>query len=247
MLNFIRSKRDRIEESIGAGGQGFLAPTGTLSLAKVTIPVVDGEMDLLDIVQHARPNNGLEYEIMQYRYNNAVNISRGLNKIVKAHQLEIPTFYGTLWAKKIDGLTGEEIDYGIVSLRLVTTVGVNFIVDSFQNLVEDENMKFHGIGTGTNAEATGDTALQTELTTQYNPDNTRATGSLTEGASANIFRTVGTNTLDSGTPAITEHGIFSASSAGTLLDRSVFAAINLTGTNGDGLQTTYDFTIAAGG
>lgn len=138
-------------------------------------------------------------------------------------------------------------EYGVVCRKVVTTAGVGFIVDAFQNLVELENMKFHGIGTGTVAEAVGDTALGAELTTQYNPDNTRATGSTTEGASANVYRTVGTNTLDSGAPAVTEHGIFSAASAGVLLDRSVFAAINLDGVAGDGLQTTYDCSFASGG
>ena len=34
---------------------------------------------------------------------------------------------------------------------------------------------------------------------------------------------------------------------GILFDRSVFAAINLNGANGDGLQSTYSFTLASGG
>jgi hypothetical protein len=139
-------------------------------------------------------------------------------------------------------------DHGLVSARVVTTAGVGFIVDAFQNSTEIENMKFHGIGTGTTAEAVGDTALVTELTTQYNPDNTRATGTTTEAA-ANIYQTVATNTLDSGTPAVTEHGVLSqaATGGGVLLDRSVFSAINLNGTNGDGLQSDYRLTLTAGG
>jgi hypothetical protein len=59
--------------------------------------------------------------------------------------------------------------------------------------------------------------------------------------------TVGTNTLDSGTPALREHGVFSASSAGTLWDRTLFASITLDGTAGDGLQSTYQLTCSAGG
>ncbi len=137
-------------------------------------------------------------------------------------------------------------DWGVVCRRVVTTAGVGFIVDAFQNTVEIENLKYHALGTGTNAEATGDTALQTELTTEY-VGNTRATGTTTEGASANIYRTVGTVTLDSGTPAVTEHGVFSAASAGVLLDRSVFSAINLVGANGDAIQATYELTCSAGG
>ena len=158
----------------------------------------------------------------------------------------------------LNGLNFQEwaSDYGIIfkrqrlglaGLKVVTTAGVNFLVDALQGSVEPEILKYHGIGTGSTAEAVGDTALVTELTTEYNPDSTRATGSLTEGASANIFRTVGTNTLD-GTPgaALREHGIFSqaATGGGTLLDRTVYGAITLSA--GDGLQSTYDFTISAG-
>lgn len=138
--------------------------------------------------------------------------------------------------------------YGIVSRKVVTDTGVGFIVDAFQNSVELENMKFHGLGTGSSAEAANETALVTELTTEYT-GNVRATGTTAEGATANIYRTVGTNTLDSGTPALREHGVLSqaATGGGVLLDRSLFAAINLDGTAGDGLQSTYELTLASGG
>lgn len=137
-------------------------------------------------------------------------------------------------------------DYGLLSLRVVTTAGVNFIVDGFQGIANISLMRFHGIGTGTNAESTGDTALQTESTTALTPASTRATGTLTEGASANIFRTVGSNVVNT-TVSATEHGIFTqaATGGGTLLDRSVFSAVGLV--NGNTFQTTYELTIAAGG
>lgn len=144
---------------------------------------------------------------------------------------------------------GQVLDYGVLSQRLVTDAGVAFLVDAIQGLVEPEILKYHGYGTGTGSEAQGDTALGTELTTEYASNNTRPTGSLTEGASANIFRTVGTLSPDTGgTLAITEHGVFSqaANSGGTLLDRSKFSAINLVAAS-DSLQTTYDLTVTAGG
>lgn len=141
---------------------------------------------------------------------------------------------------------GTVTDYGVVSTRLVTDAGVAFLVDALQNLTEPENFKFHGYGTGTTAEAASQTALVTELTTQYVTDNVRPTGSQTENA-ANVYRTVGTLSPDTGgTIAITEHAIFSATAAGTMLDRSVFSAINVVAA-ADSLQTTYDFTIASGG
>lgn len=139
-------------------------------------------------------------------------------------------------------------DYGVVSRKVITDAGVAYLVDAWQNVTEMENLKYHGIGTGGTAEAASQTALVTELTTEYNPNSTRATGTTTE-TSAPVFSSVGTNTLDSGTPAITEHGIFSqaATGGGTLWDRSLFSAINLTGASGDGLQTTYSCTVSSGG
>lgn len=135
---------------------------------------------------------------------------------------------------------------GLLSRHLITNNGVGFIVDAWQNLVELENMKYHGYGTGTNAEAQSDSALQTELTTEYAVDNTRPTGTTTENA-ANIFESVATLSPDSGgTLAITEHGLFSANTAGVLFDRSKFSAINLVA-GADSLQTTYRATITAGG
>lgn len=136
-------------------------------------------------------------------------------------------------------------DYGVVSRKVVTNAGVGFIVDAFQNLVELENMNFHGCGTGTTAEAAEDTALVTESTTILNPNSTRATGTRSEPA-ANQLRTTGTPSFD-GSGAITEHGLFSqaATGGGVLFDRSVFAAINVA--SGDGIQFEYTVTFTAGG
>jgi hypothetical protein len=137
-------------------------------------------------------------------------------------------------------------DYGVVSRKVITTAGVNYLVDVWQNLEEMELMRYHGIGISGGAEVVGATALQVELTTQYSPTNSlRATGTLAESA-ANIFRTVATNTVDA-TAAIQEHGIFMTGSAntGTLWDRSDFAVINLA--SADSIQSTYDCTITSGG
>lgn len=136
-------------------------------------------------------------------------------------------------------------DHGIVSRKVVTDTGVGFIVDAFQNLTEIENFKYHALGTGGAAEAAANTALTTELTVEYT-GNARAAGTTAENA-ANIYETVATNTLDQGTPSVTEHGVFSAVTTGVLLDRSLFGAIALNGANGDGLQSTYRLTLTAGG
>jgi len=142
---------------------------------------------------------------------------------------------------------GTVTDYGVVSRRVVTTAGVNYIVDDWDAGASDINLlDFHGYGTGTTAAVVGDTALETELTTEYASDNTRPSGTNTQ-PSANIFQSVGTLAPDSNV-SITEHGILSqaAVGGGTLWDRHVFSAIALTASQ-DSLETTYQLTFTAGG
>jgi hypothetical protein len=98
-------------------------------------------------------------------------------------------------------------------------------------------MKYHGCGTDNTADNQTDTALGVEV-------ETRATGTTTEGATANIFKSVGTVNITA-TRAIVEHGIFDASTSGQMLDRTVFSVINVD--NGDSIEFTYEITFTAGG
>jgi hypothetical protein len=153
---------------------------------------------------------------------------------------------GHLWLAKIN-LNGKVDDYGLVSCRVVTDAGAGFIVDAMQNLVEIEAMRFHGVGTNTAAEAAGNTALGAELTTQYSTSSTRPTGTLGEKTGdSKTYETSATITVSAGV-AVTEHGIFSQAGVpgGVLLDRSVFAAVNLAA--GEALQSTYQLTFPSGG
>jgi hypothetical protein len=179
-----------------------------------------------------------------WKIKNLKNIWRGWWRINIAKILGIGHIYGALYVIVLKP-DGSIINYGCISLRVVTDAGVAAIVDAFQGSFTLTNLKFHGIGTGSTAEASSQTALTTELTTQYSPDNVRATGTLTEGASANIFRSVATNTVDTAV-TITEHGIFSSATVGggTMLDRSVFGGIALA--SGDSLQSTYELSFPSG-
>jgi len=133
---------------------------------------------------------------------------------------------------------GTRKDLGIISTKSVTTAFVNFVVDQLQAETSAfGDFKFHGMGTGVVVENISDTALGTAV-------ETRATGTQVEGASANIYRSVGTITATA-SRAITEHGLFNAATGGTLMDRSVFSVINLVNT--DSIQFTYELTLPAGG
>lgn len=220
-----------------------IAPEGLLTLE--VIKKVRGPQSFWDVLRHGLPNYyDLPKEVNEYRFRNLPNLWRGAWRVWAAQKLGLPTFYGVL-DLSILRKDGRQIDLGVVSFRVVTTAGVGYIVDAFQDSVELEDMKYHGIGTDNTAENSSDTDINTELTTEYTTNNTRATGSLTEGGSANIFRSVGTNEVDASV-AIVEHGLLSNATVGSgvLLDRTVFAANNLT--SGDSLQSTYDHTQTAG-
>lgn len=234
---------------------GTIGPSGALGLdiikrSGAQIPAVEPKAwparpaTFEDVLRFGCPTRGEPFEVNAWRASNLRNLWRGWRRVLAARALGLTHAYGQLWLSVIRA-DGQVTGLGLASLRVVTTAGVNFIVDAFQNTTELENMKFHGIGTGNTAEAAADTALVTESTTALNPDSTRATGSTTEGASANIYRTVGTLTADASIAAV-EHGIFSqaATGGGTLLDRSVFSTVNLA--SGDSLQATYDLTFTAG-
>lgn len=224
-------------------------PSGEVSLRVIRRSASPGhELSFGEIMKYGFPQKGLPEEVNDWRSDNTPSMMRAIRKQLRARRVArkhgLPYFWSQLWLAKITP-AGHRLDLGLAGMRVVTDVGVAFIVDAFQNLVELETMQFHGIGTGSTAEAAGDTALVTELTTEYNPDNTRATGTTAEGASANIYQTVGTNTVDAAV-TIQEHGIFdqAATGGGVLLDRTVFAGVGLS--NGDSLESTYELTIAAG-
>lgn len=130
-------------------------------------------------------------------------------------------------------------NFGIVGRRSITTAGVNYMRDDLSAAAggaDITNFKYHGSGTGTVAEAIGDTALGTEV-------ETRSTGTQVAYASKQ-YQSVATIAY-TGTRAVTEHGLFSASTSGTLWDRTVFTAINVV--NGDSIQFTYTLTLNDGG
>ena len=229
-----------------------LAPSGALGLQVVRNPLrsiwPSHELSLAEIAKYGMAQRGLPGEVNAWRRANRRNLASGLRTVLKGRALKVPHFYGALLLTKISP-DGEPLDLGLASLKVVTDTGVKFICDDFNAGAQDvSTMKFHGFGTGTGSELATNTALGTELTTQYNPDSTRPTGSQASAGTTGsaTYTTVATLSPDSGgTIAVTEHGIFSASSSGTLLDRSVFAAVNLVA-GADSLQATYVLTVNSG-
>ena len=154
-----------------------------------------------------------------------------------ANKFGIMTALGKLEAVLIKA-DGSKVNYGVLGYRVVTTAFVSFVVDQLQtesSLFGD--FKYHDSGVGTTAENVTDTAMETT------DGESRATGTQTE-SSATAYRSVGTISYTT-TKAITEHGLVNDATTGTLMDRTVFSAVNVV--NGDSIQFTYTLTVSAGG
>ena len=122
---------------------------------------------------------------------------------------------------------------------LVTVAGVKYMASDFASggvTPTISGFKFHDSGIGITAAANTDTAIQTPPS----PQPARVSGAGTTPGATNIYQTVATIAY-TGTNAITEWGLFSALTSGTLWDRRVFSAINVA--SGDSVQFTYSLTI----
>ena len=177
-----------------------------------------------------------------WKIRNLPNLMRGW-RIPIAMAFGIPTYYGklSLRLKKADGSV---VDYGVVSYRVLTTAFVELMADQLQTETSVwGDFKYHDCGTGVGAEAVGDTGMGTQATVITGDE--RIAGTQIEGATGNIYKSVATVPFD-GAGAITEHGLFNAvRGGGTLMDRTVFAAVNVA--SGDSISFSFELTCTAGG
>jgi len=104
--------------------------------------------------------------------------------------------------------------------NIIVDQGFDFIADSL--CLGAETAKLAWIGIGTNGALEPTNAARTTLGTENVP---RASATYAHTASTRQFTLEGTFT--GRTAAITEAGIFTASTAGKMFDRVVFGAINL--------------------
>lgn len=115
--------------------------------------------------------------------------------------------------------------------NLVVTAGKNYVADRMKN--NSSVMSHMAIGSGTTAAAAGNTALGTQL----------GRVSLTSTTvSSNVVTYVATFAAGTGTGAVTEAGIFTASSGGTMLCRTVFSVVNKG--SADSMTITWTVTVS---
>ena len=118
--------------------------------------------------------------------------------------------------------------------NLVVSSGLAFIASRMKDTT-DAAMSHMAVGSGTTAAAAGNTALGTQIGSRVSLTSTTVT--------ANAVAYVATFAAGTGTGAITEAGIFNASTSGTMLCRTVFSVVNK-GAD-DTLQITWTITLNA--
>jgi hypothetical protein len=206
------------------------------------------DLSLGELLQYGFPRASQAPLVRQWKHRNARHFWRGLRRVVAAKLLHIPMLQSrvSLLVRRADGRV-EDLLLASVG-QIVTNAGVNFIADKFNGETPADIALFiyHGIGTGTVDPVVGDTALGTELTTQYLTNSTRPTGTQSN-PSANIYRSTATVTVDSGPISATEWGLFTQAAVpgGTMLDRIEYAVVTLAAN--DSIVPTFDFTLPSGG
>lgn len=117
--------------------------------------------------------------------------------------------------------------------NLIVTVGKNGIADQLLASPTISKPTHMAVGTGTSGPAAGDTTMGTELDRNALTTKTRST---------NVVTLVGDWAAGDGTGAITEAGVFDASSSGNLYSRVVFSVINKAAA--DALTITWTYTVS---
>lgn len=121
--------------------------------------------------------------------------------------------------------------------NLVVNTGLGHITSRL--LGTSSNVMSHmALGSGTTAAAAGDTALQSQLGSRK-----ALTSSTQSGSNNESIVYVATFSAGEATGAVTEAGIFNASTSGTMLCRTVFSVVNKAA--GDTLQVTWTLTFSA--
>ena len=140
-----------------------VAPAGEAVLSRLAPPAIIPVTDPRALLELAAPRVGLPDVVNEWRVRNLPNYLESWERVSAAMRTGLQVLVGSVYLRRLTA-DGDVHDLGLVSHMVVTTAAVNKMVDGLRTAdpTTFQNWKYHGIGTGTNAEAIGDTALQTE-------------------------------------------------------------------------------------
>lgn len=140
-----------------------------------------------------------------------------------------------VWTAAVYGPDGK-FKTSVTGTNVVTTAGKDFVASflvSAAAAASTFTCKYVAVGTGTTPETAADTALVSELS--------RTTATVSHNG-AGVFQLVASFGTNSATGAVTEYGIFSSSTAGTMLARDTESVINVGAA--DTLTVTAQITLS---
>lgn len=186
------------------------------------------------------------YQNVEYRhfdkYGNAKPMfqENALCRFLIKKEVLNPNWINESWGYLIQPFLGFWRGYRVVA-NLVTNAGKAAIASRINGSGSEALFDKIGWGTGATAAAAGDTALGAEKDAAGGASTTHVVSAatctrVTTTVTNDTAQMVGTATA-TGTIAITESGVFNAASAGTLLARQVFTAVNVV--SGDSIQFTW--------
>jgi len=126
----------------------------------------------------------------------------------------------------------------------ITNTGFAEVAGLITADVGGTSFDYIAIGTGTTSFDPSQTALITEIK-RKGATGTRTTTSVTNDTAQYVATFSSADGL-SGTSAVTESGVFNASSSGTMLCRQTFSAYNCNWDSGDSLQVTWKVQVKQG-
>lgn len=148
--------------------------------------------------------------------------------------------YLAAYGLRLSFVTGVWSDSRMVK-NLITNAGFAGVASRLNGAGSEAAFTYIALGTGTTAANVADTALVTEITTGGGARANASASRVTDTVTNDTAQLQNTFSFTS-TFAVTESGILNAASAGVLLARQVFSAVNVV--SGDSLQITWKVTAS---
>ena len=147
--------------------------------------------------------------------------------------------YLAAYGLRIPFITGVWSDSRLIS-NLVVSAGAAGVASRINGAGSEAAFIYIAVGIGTTAAAAGDTTLESEIVDSGLVRAAATASRVTTDVTNDTAQLLYTFSV-TGTKAVTESGVLNAASAGTLLARQVFSAVNVV--NGDSLQVTWKFDV----
>ena len=124
--------------------------------------------------------------------------------------------------------------------NLIPTAGKALIAGRIMGSGSPAAATYIAVGTGTTAATASDTVLESEITDSGLARASASISLVTTDTTNDTAQAVKSFSV-TGTKAVTEAGMFNASSGGTMLNRQVFSVVNVE--SGDTLEITMKFDV----